>query len=226
MKKTKRSPAAKLKGEALAAYEALQARVASHPGSVASQLRLLDLGIGEFATRLPAVVLSMLDAAQPISVDDAKLKAGASKTSWQDFKATLELQLRLVRARAHWEDGDPQRAAEQFKQISASASSRRAELILEAAALCEGWTPAFSLALLRSASGALSNSLEAALSLIDALTGSGEHQAAALVLSQLIAGWAAFPTLDRGQLVTRVERLPVESRAGLNRDLDLIKDRA
>ena len=219
MKKTKRAPEAKLKGEALAAYETLQARVAAHPGSGASQLRLLDLGIGEFATRLPAVVLSMLDAAQPISVDDAKVKAGASKTSWQDFKATLELQLRLVRARAHWEDGDPQRAAEQFRQISASASSRRAELILEAAALCEGWTPAFSLALLRSASGALSNSLEAALSLIDALTGSGEHQAAALVLSQLIAGWAAFPTLDRGQLVTRVERLPVEHRAGLEAQL-------
>lgn len=219
MKKTKRIPVTKLKGEALAAYEALQARVAAHPGSVASQLRLLDLGIGEFATRLPTVVLSMLDAAQPISVDDAKLKAGASKTSWQDFKATLELQLRLIRARAHWEDGDPQSAAEQLKQISASASSRRAELILDAAALREGWTPAFSLALLRSASGALSNSLEAALSLIDALTGSGEHPAAALVLSQLIAGWAAFPTLDRGQLATRVERLPVEHRAGLEAQL-------
>lgn len=215
MKKTKRSPVAKLKGEALAAYEELQARIAAHPGSAASQVRLIDLGIGEFATRLPEVVLSMLDAAQPISVDDARLKAGASKTSWQDFKATLELQVRLVRARAHWENGDPKRAAEQFKQISASASSRRAELILEASALREGWTPTFSLALLRSASGALANSLEAALSLIDALTGSGEHQAAAMVLGQLIAGWAAFPTLDRGQLVTRIERLPVEYRAGL-----------
>lgn len=215
MKKTKRSPVEKLKGEALAAYEELQARIAAHPGSAASQVRLLDLGIGEFATGLPEVVLSMLDAAQPISVDDAKLKAGASKTSWQDFKATLELQVRLVRARADWEAGHPQRAAEQFKQISASASSRRAELILDAAALREGWTPTFSLALLRSASGALANSLEAALSLIDALTGSGEHQAAAMVLGQLIAGWAAFPTLDRGQLVTRVERLPVEYRAGL-----------
>ena len=137
----------------------------------------------------------------------------------KDHKATLELQVRLVRARAHWEDGDPRSAAEQFKQISASASSRRAELILEAAALREGWTPTFSLALLRSASGALSNSLEAALSLIDALTGSGEHQAAALVLGQLIAGWAAFPTLDRGQLVTRLERLPVEHRAGLEAQL-------
>ena len=215
MKKTKRSPVAKLKGEALAAYEELQARIAAHPGSAASQVRLIDLGIGEFATRLPEVVLSMLDAAQPISVDDARLKAGASKTSWQDFKATLELQVRLVRARAHWENGDPKRAAEQFKQISASASSRRAELILEASALREGWTPTFSLALLRSASGALANSLEAALSLIDALTGSGEHQAAAMVLGQLTAGWAAFPTLDRGQLVTRIERLPVEYRAGL-----------
>lgn len=219
MKKAKRSPVAKLKGEALVAHQALQALIAEKPGSAASQLRLLDLGIGEFATRIPEVVLAMLDAAQPISVDDAKVKAGASKTSWQDLKATLELQLRLVRARAHWEDGDPQRAAEQFKQISASASSRRAELILEAAALREGWTPTFSLALLRSASGALSNSLEAALSLIDALTGAGEHQAAALVLGQLIAGWASFPTLDRGQLVTRFERIPVEHRADLEAQL-------
>ena len=215
MKKTKRSPVSKLKGEALAAYEELQARIAAHPGAAESQVRLLDLGIAAFAPRLPEVVLSMLDAAQPISVDDAKLKAGASKTSWQDFKATLELQVRLVRAHAHWEDGHPLRAAEQFKQISASASSRRAELLLEAAALREGWTPAFSLALLRSASGALANSLEAALSLIDALTGSGEHQAAAMVLGQLIAGSAAFPTLDRGQLVARIERLPLEYRAGL-----------
>lgn len=219
MKKAKRSPVAKFKGEALIAYEALQARIAAHPGAAASQLRLLDLGIGEFAPRLPEVVLSMLDAAQPISVDDAKVKAGASKTSWQDHKATLELQLRLVRARAHWEDGDQQSAAEQFKQISASPSSRRAELILQAAALREGWTPTFSLALLRSASGALSTSLEAALSLIDALTGSGEHQAAALVLGQLIAGWAAFPTLDRGQLLTRLERLPLEHRGDLEAQL-------
>ena len=125
MKKAKRSPVGKLKGEALVAHQALQALIAAKPDSAASQLRLLDLGIGEFAPRIPEVVLAMLDAAQPISVDDAKVRAGASKTSWQDLKATLELQLRLVRARAHWEDGDPQSAAEQFKQISASASSRR-----------------------------------------------------------------------------------------------------
>lgn len=83
----------------------------------------------------------------------------------------------------------------------------------------EGWTPTFSLALLRSASGALSNSLQAALSLIDALTGAGEHQAAALVLGQLIAGRAAFPTLHRGQLVSRLERIAVEHRAHLEAEL-------
>lgn len=223
-RKAKRSPQSKLKGEGLAAFEELQARLEDRPNvlKAAGQLRLLEVGIDEFAPRIPEVVLHLLAEAAPIAVADATARAAAAGKTWQDLKATLELQVRLVRARALWEREDTKGAAVELTQISASPSSRRADLILEASArtdadgqLRPAWSPTFSLALLRSASGALSSSLAAALSLVDALTGAGEQPAAGLVLGQLVAGWALWPTLDRASLADRIGRLDEDQRAPL-----------
>jgi len=227
-KKAKRSPVSKLKGEGLATYEELQARLNDlpNPHKVAGQLRLLDVGIADFAVRIPEVVVHLLDEAEPISVADATARAGAAGKTWQDTKATLDLQVRLVRARAHWERGDTTAAAAELTQITASPSSRRAELILDAAAridsqgqLRPAWSPTFSLALLRSAAGAFTNSLPAALSLVDAMTGAGEQAAAAMVLGQVIAGWELWPTLERASLAERIERLPADQRPPLEAQL-------
>lgn len=223
-KKPKRSAVSKLKGEALAAYEQLRARLPNPP---AGQVKLLEAGIGEYATRLPDVVLQLLDEAAPVSVADATDRAGAAGKTWQDVKATLELQLRLIRARAMWERGDTKGATAELVQVSASPSSRRGELILAAAVRgAPGWSPTFSLALLRSASKALANSLPAALALVDAMAGSGEHAAAAMVLGQVIAAWPMWPELQRSTLVELIGRLEAGQRAALEARLPAEAKRA
>ncbi len=211
MKKPKKSARSKLTGEALAAFEAL--------GDLAgkTQLQLLDLGLGGLAVRMPEVVLEAIDAAAPVSVAEATERAKAGPKPWQDVKATLELQLRLVRARAAWEAEDAERAQAELKQIAASASSRRIELVLGAASRANpDWSAPFSLALLRAAAGSLASSKDAALSLVDAMTGAGEQTAAAMILGQLIAGGG----LDRAQLAERVARIAdPAARADLERQL-------
>lgn len=221
-RKPKRSPQSKLKGEGLVAFEELQARLRDLPNPLgaAGQMRLLDAGIDELAAKIPEVVLQLLEEAEPISVADATARAGASGKTWQDLKATLELRIKLIRARALWERDDKEVAGLELKQISASASSRRAELILEGASRQRpSWSPTFSLALLRSSSGALANSLAAALALVDALTGAGEKAAAALVLGQVIAGWALWPTLERATLEALIGRLDEDQRPPLHAQL-------
>ena len=176
-------------------------------------MRLLDVGVGDFAVAIPEVVFSLLDEAAPIDVASATARAKAAGISWQDMKATLELQVRLIRARACWESKDSQGAAAELKQISASAASRRNELILLAARRTgpdglprADWNPGFCLALLRSAAQALSSSMPAALSMIDALTGTGEMQAASLILGQLIGG-SNDAGLTREDFAERIGRL-------------------
>lgn len=184
--------------------EELEARLKDrpNPGKAVGALRLLDVGIAEFAPRIPKEVLKLLETAEPISV--AAATARAAGRPWQDVKATLELQLRLVRARAAWEAGKTDLAHAELKQVAASASSRRIEVILEAAArTAPNWSPTFSLALLRAAATSLASSLDAALALVDAMTGAGEQAAAALILGQLIAGGG----IPRAALQERVERL-------------------
>ena len=226
--KIKRSAISKLKGEALATYEELQSRLRDLPNllKAAGQARLLDVGLDHFAPRIPDVVLQLLDEADLISVADAKARAGATGKTWQDLKATLDLQVKLIRARALWERGDTDGAGRELVQVSASASSRRADLILAAAQRADaegkprpGWSASFSLALLRSASGALTNSLPAALALIDAMIDVGEQPAAALVLGQVIAARALWPTLARATLEALIARLAEEHRAPLQAQL-------
>lgn len=217
MAKPKRSARSKLKGEGLAAFEELQARLV--PDVPVTQARWLDAGIDAFATRIPDVVIELLAEAEPISVAEATARAAPTGKTWQDTKATLELKVRLVRARAQWERDDQKSAALELVQISASASSRRNELILQAAEMRPAWSPTFSLALLRSASGAMANSLPAALSMIDALTGSGEQPAAAMILGQVISAWPLWPELDRAALTDRIERLAPEHRPPLEAQL-------
>lgn len=219
-KPSKRTPQSKLSGEGLAAFEALQARLKDLPNplNAAGQARLLDAGLADLSALIPEVVLQLLAQAAPISVADATLRARTAGKSWQDVKATLELQVKLVRARALWEHGDTKAAGLELVQVSASASSRRAELILTAAQRDQqrlAWSPTFSLALLRSASGALTNSLPAALALVDAMTGAGEQAPAALVLGQVIAARALWPELDRSTLEDRIARLGSEHQAAL-----------
>ncbi len=217
VKKPKKSAVSKLKGARLAVYEALKARIDDPANAlkVEGQLRLLDLGIGAYATQLPEVVVELLDEAAAISVADAQARAGALGKTWQDAKATLELQVRLVRARALWEAEKTADAALQLKQISASASSRRAELILAAAADGEDYSPTFSLALLRSAAGVLNNSLPAGLALVKAMAGAGEQPAAAMVLGQILAGRALWPDLQQSTLEALIEKFDPEHRATL-----------
>lgn len=104
-KKPKKPAASKLKGARLERYEAFRARIDDPANAlkVTGQLRLLDLGIGALAIEIPEVVVELLDEAAPISVADAQARASALGKTWQDAKATLELQVRLVRARALWE---------------------------------------------------------------------------------------------------------------------------
>lgn len=219
--KAKRSAVSKLTRKGLAAYEELQGRLKNLPnvGKAAGQARLLDVHVSDFTPQIPEVVLELLDEAAPISVADANARAGAAGKSWQDVKATLELQVRLIRARALWERGSEKAAALELVQVSHSASSRRAELILGAAARNDTWSAGFSLALLRSASGALANSLPAALALVDAMTGAGEQPAAALVLGQIVAGLSLWPDLDRTQITERIERLDPALRPPLEAQL-------
>jgi hypothetical protein len=224
--KAKRSAVSKLTRKGLVAFEELQGRLQNLPnvGEGVGQVRLLDIHLADFVAQIPEVVIELLDDAEPISVADATARAGASGKSWQDVKATLELQVRLIRARALWERDRQKAAALELVQISHSPSSRRAELILEAAARTEaGWSAGFSLALLRSASGALANSLPAALALVDAMTGAGEQPAAALVLGQIIAGLSSWPDLDRTRIAERIERLAPEHRPALESGLAAAK---
>jgi hypothetical protein len=227
-RKPRRTPLSKLKGQALADYEELQARIAELPNRLgaAGQARLLDVGVHAYVLKIPDVVLQLLEQAEPISVADATARATATGKTWQDTKATLELQLRLIRARALWEHGDTEGAGLELTQITHSPSSRRAELILAAASRVDAegnlradWSPTFSLALLRSASAAFTNSLPAALSLVDAMTGAGEQAAAAMVLGQVIAGLSLWPDLDRASLADRIARLDAEQRAPLEAQL-------
>lgn len=216
--RVKRTPQEKLKGARLAIFQELETRIAGpNPNGVAGQLRLLDVGIAEYATKIPEVVAWMLEEADPIDVASATARAKPTGKSWQDMKATLELTVRLIRARALWEAQKIEDANAELKQISASASSRRIELILEAAARTDAsgavrpeWSAGFSLALLRSSSGAMASSIPAALSLIDAMIGSGEAQAAAMILGQLVAGWSGWPTVTRESLADRIGRLDPE----------------
>ncbi len=226
MPRPKKSPVAKLKGEKLALYAELEARLKDRPNPthLAGQLRLLDVGIADFVTRIPEVVFFLLDEAAPIDVASATARAASAGISWQDMKATLELSVRLIRARACWEASDPEAANAELKQVSASPSSRRNELILETASRTRpDWSPGFSLALLRSAARSLSNSMPAALCLVDAMTGTGELQAAALILGQLIAAWSPSAGITLEDLSDRIQRLEPALRPPLEAQLQVLQ---
>jgi hypothetical protein len=224
MPRVKKPPQSKLKGAKLALFQELEARVKDRPNrsQAAGQLRLLDIGIGDYTTRLPEVVAWMLDEAAPIDVASATARAAKAGISWQDMKATLELGVRLIRARALWESEDLEKANAELKQISASPSSRRNELLLEAASRTDAsgqprpeWSAGFSLALLRSSARAFSNSLPAGLSMVDALIGTGEMPAAALILGQLVPAWKELPQPIREGITERIGRLDPALRAPL-----------
>ena len=236
--RTRRAPQSKLKGEKLAVFADLEARLAErpNPSHAVGQLRLLDVGVGDFALQIPEVVLHLLDEAEPIAVAAATERAKGAGLSWQDMKATLELAVRLVRARAAWEAGDTERANAELKQVSASAASRRNELIVEAATRTGAngepradWNAGFALALLRAAARSLVNSMPAALSLVDALIGTGEMQAASLILGQLVAVAKDTPGLSAEALLERIGRLDGAFKAPLERALNpreaLVDDR-
>src|SRR4051812_49160929 len=89
---------AKPTADELVAGKELELRLgAENKNGAGGQLRLLDIGIGDFSARIPRQVIQLLADADPIDVADAVGRAQAARKTWQDLKATLELRVRLAR---------------------------------------------------------------------------------------------------------------------------------
>jgi hypothetical protein len=192
--------------------------------------RFLDIGIAEFAVSAPHVVLDLLEG-DPPSDDEVAVRARAMRCSIEDARQTLVLRLNLVRLRAEWAAGLVQPALSAFSQtfqdVITSPSPIRDRVILEFVSRVDqfrepraDWDPVLAMSLLRSVPS-FRESLEATLSYLDALTGAGEAEAAAMMLSELIGGWKNWPQLDRWSLTDRAGRLPPPER---ERVLTLLKD--